>query len=50
MIDSGCDGSELSGNKYYQHFGHGVFVVDVQVTLSVVGNHDASQSAVHPKV
>lgn len=34
----------------YQHGGHGVFVVGIQVAAAVVGDHDAGHLAVHPEM
>lgn len=34
----------------YQHRGHWVFIIVVQVTVGVVRNHDTSRLAVHPKM
>lgn len=34
----------------YQHGGHGVFIVVIQVTVAIVGNHDAGHLAVHPEM
>lgn len=29
---------------------HGIFIISIQVTLSVIGNNDAGHFAIHPKV
>lgn len=34
----------------YQHRGHGVFIVDIQVTAAIVRNHDTGHLAVHPEM
>ena len=46
----GAEGHDKHRSCPHQQSRHGVVVVFVQMTLPVVGDHDARHLAVHPKV